>query len=522
MEIMRNYFLYGVLVLVLAVLPSLHIFPALEVYDEKRLFQVVLLIFVGLFFVGRRLIASLQDDESDNNARPYVMNSVATWGIAFFMLLGIVSIWLNGEWYYGLQELSLYILLFAFMLFTAHIYVYTSDSITASDGIAYNRPFEKGMGLLLLLFGGLYALKFFVGYGMHWFIDYPLWPGARYQNTYFGFANMRFFNQVQVWTLPLFVIWAVSLKKPPGFLKPRRFKIKYCFFFLAAFWWCLIIRSAGRGATLSLLVAAVIVLIIYKQKSHSYIKHYIGAFISGFILKVLLFDLNSGGASAKSLVRGGTGRLETWSSMIQASFSKPILGYGPMSTAEWNGIISLAHPHNSVVQLLYEYGWPTMLIAVGLISWGLYRWFNQMSGRSMERSHGSEQKAINGKPSGRSMLRPNIVKIGVSTSLLAGLGYSLFSGVMVMPLSQLWLVLIGGWALGIYIMNKSNKSKSDVPSFKNVASLTFKGFVLAATLFLSYSLISDVPQLKENQQQYRQEHGGKYHPRFWQQGKIGE
>ena len=139
------------LVLVLAVLPSLHIFPALEVYDEKRLFQVVLLLVVGLLFVGTRLIASLQDGESDNNARPYVMNSVATWGIAFFMLLGIVSIWLNGGWYYGLQELSLYILLFAFMLFTAHIYVYTSDSITASDGIAYNRPFEKGMALLLLV-----------------------------------------------------------------------------------------------------------------------------------------------------------------------------------------------------------------------------------------------------------------------------------------------------------------------------------------------------------------------------------
>jgi cell division protein FtsX len=46
MEIMRNYFLYGLLVLVLA----------------------VLLIFVGLFFVGTRLIASVQGGESDNNA----------------------------------------------------------------------------------------------------------------------------------------------------------------------------------------------------------------------------------------------------------------------------------------------------------------------------------------------------------------------------------------------------------------------------------------------------------------------
>lgn len=38
----------------------------------------------------------------------------------------------------------------------------------------------------------------------------------------------------------------------------------------------------------------------------------------------------------------------------------------------------------------------------------------------------------------------SVIRIGILTSLLAGLGYSLFSGVIVMPLSQLWMVLIGG------------------------------------------------------------------------------
>jgi O-antigen ligase len=524
----RKYILYGIALFALAVLPSLHIMPFLKIYDQKRLFEVGMLLLAGLFFVVSRPTGKRgQPFHLSARELSFPAGNPAKWGMVLFLGLGLLSLWQNGGWYHGLQELSLYVLLFSLFFYVAKI----SGQIPIQ--------FKQGIELLLLLFGGFYAFRFFIGYGLYLWGDYPLWPGWGINPALFGWANPRFFNQVQAWTLPLFVGFSTFIpfnwrefstranrpkiltdpsyklepvgSKPQRFLKSRRAFRKYFFFFLASLWWCLAIQSGGRGATLSLLVAPCIILLIFKKKSHRYIKSYLLAFVSGMITKFLLFDAFTSGGISRSLARnsgaGTNPRLNIWPKVISAIFKQPLLGWGPMSTAKMDGMIKVAHPHNSILQIAYEFGIPAMLIAAGLILWGLYKWFNK-----------------NVKNEGRfneSKNRMNL-RTGISTALLAGLGYSLLSGVIVMPLSQFWMVLIAGWAFGMY--GRKVHSKKQLPDFLNLSTTFIKGFVIAAIVFMSYSIIVDVPGLKQNQQYYVQHYGHYghiFHPRFWQQGKIG-
>ncbi len=496
--------------LVLSLPPALRLIPGLEIYDEKRLLQVALLLLVGLFFVGTPHInlcaGSIQDE---NNNKEELLPPLAKWGIALFLLLGLLSTAVNGIWYHGLQQLSLYILLFAFLLFTAGIARQSS------------RRFTQFMALLLLLFGGLYALRFFMGYGMYQleYLNFPLWPDEMQNASLYGWANIRFFNQTQVWTLPLLVLFACGVKNPPRVPNPWRIGIKYFFFFLSALWVCFILESGGRGVTIALLIAPCISLIVFKERAHRYIKTYLMAIVTGVALKFILFDWLAGGGISRTLFKEGSGgRLQYWPEVIQAALQQPFLGYGPMSVALVDGIIVHGSPHNSVIQLLYEFGIPAMLIAVGLVLWGLVSWIKQSRESGVEFSH-SEDSLSTEKMNASNMN----IRIALSTSLLAGAGYSLFSGVIVTPLSQLWMVLVAGWALGIYRLQEAGRRGQEERRDKSrpYGKLIFKALVIAAVVFMSYSLVRDVPNLEENQRYYFEtQESRKYHPRFWQQGKI--
>lgn len=482
---MKRYLFFGGVFIVLVVLPSLHILPFLEVYDEKRIFQVGLLLLVGLLFAAG-LHATERDKllGSTTSLQGIDIPYVAKLGVAGFIVLGFVSIWINGNWYYGFQELSLYVLLLVFLLSTANLCVQNLDH------------FNKGMVLLLLGFGGLYALKFFIGYGMSMFINYPLWPGWKYESRFFGWAHPRFFNQVQVWTLPLFMTGLINFK--------NKFKtITIVFGFLSVIWWCLLFASGARGAILSLLASALICFLIFRKHKKNWLKYFCFTLIGGLVSYFFLFKLFITTTSTTVSVARTTSswRIYVWSETLDGIYEKLLLGYGPHKFASiQNEITEWAHPHNSVLQIGYEYGIPALFIVLGLILWGYYKWYIQTSTTEL-----SDDESV--------------IRIGISMSLLAGLGYSLLSGVIVMPLSQLWMVLIGGWALGVYWSQDAKCKMQGKRSL--VQKWFFRSAIITAVVFLSYSMIYDVPKLKKNQQGYIEKYGAIYHPRFWQQGKIG-
>jgi O-antigen ligase len=500
-----KFIVFAVAFFTLAVLPCLYLFPDFNPYDEKRLMQVGLLLAVGLLFVGSRLIASLQDGEKDNNApgrsmlRPPGFNKISQGGITLFIIFGVVSTWVNGYWLFGLQLLSLYVLLLVFFLYGAACYKQNPGR------------FNKAIYILAAGYAGLYALKFGISYGLFLWGNYPLWPGPFQVSTLYGWSNIRFFSQVQTWTLPLLVSLSLSIKN-------RSLLLSRIVLGLAAFWWCLIFAGGAQGSMVALICSSLLILVLFGRKSKAWVMAMALSALVGLVAYFLLFYLPGGGEAGATVLDNSTkGRFLKWSVISKEILLQPFLGFGPLSLASAHNLPSMAHPHNSILQLAYEFGIPATVIAVSLIGWGVVRWL------SWNRQLFKQQKEL--------VVR-NYLQIGLSVSLCAGLAHSLVSGVMVMPLSQLWFCIIAAWAWGIYhherkknrvskkISGRSMK-RPQTASVRKIVPFAIKGVVLAAIIFMSYSMIQDVSNLKKYRQEYIENtpYLG-YPPRFWQQGKI--
>jgi uncharacterized membrane protein (DUF485 family) len=156
-----------------------------------------------------------------------------------------------------------------------------------------------------------------------------------------------------------------------------------------------------------------------------------------------------------------------------------------------------AHPHNSVLQWASEMGIPSTLLVLYLVYSGLSAWVKKFYAL----------QARSNLP-----VSPHLW-IGLFASLCAGLIYSLFSGVIVMPLSQMMMVLIIGWMLGIYYQ--------DIPA-KPVTAKQRIGLQLVAgitLITLVYTALPDVLQRLNNEEQPLQDYPI-IAPRFWQLGGI--
>jgi O-antigen ligase len=187
------------------------------------------------------------------------------------------------------------------------------------------------------------------------------------------------------------------------------------------------------------------------------------------------------------------------------SLKRPILGHGPMSFADINTGYFRGHPHNSVLQLLYEFGYPVTITILGGVFYGIKKWVDQT------------KKLFQ---AGENYIKCNAVtRISLTVALLGGLVYSLFSGVIVMPLSQLWLAMVAGTMFGLYI---SESGTGYFPTFDKWKIYTVKFVVLLAAGMLLSVAIKDVPHFQENKKKYMKEtSSATLRPRFWQQGKVG-
>ena len=450
-------------------------------YNEKRIIVTLVLLFTGwsiVFFSQEKI------------KRVISYFSSTFWaGFLLVLSLSIISGTLSSFPFYSIVEICLFILLFWVALLAAYV---TDNYIFGKYAIIISACF-------FVLF---YELKFGLGYTFHLleFKNFPLWPASGLKTGTIGFANIRFFNQVQIFTLPLLLggsLLAIQSKKNVG----------YFLLALSAFWWMLLIGSAGRGIILSALTAALVTLYLFKEYTHRWIWYFIGTLVVGYIAKFLLFDIippDSG--FSKSLVRGGSPRITLYPQTFLASLNSPIFGHGPMSFANINSDFFRGHPHNSILQLLYEFGYPITIAILGGAFYGLKKWIEQTNERI---------DAIKDK-----FNKEVILRISLTVAIFGGLLYSLFSGVIVMPLSQLWLALVSGTMLGLYV--KYSSKEEYLSPIKPYKIIVFKLILLLASITLASVLIKDVPHLRENEKRYlEQTDRNILRPRFWQQGKIG-
>lgn len=460
------------------ILPIISIDGTRSLYNEKRIFEIGILLILTILVIftnEKEIILSRA-----NYSKYFLVSTV------FIFTLSVTSAFSSSIPFYALTELCLLLLLIALVGYIGLVTNHHTFIVWIIFGTA-------------CIYVLLYSIKFGIQYYFHVneYVSFWLWPGGVASNQLVGYSNIRFFNQVQAFTLPLIIGSALILLK-------KRKKIGILLLSLPVIWWMLLVQSAGRGIILSMFTAALIVLMLFKSKTHEWIWYFLGTLAIGYVAKVVLFEVIPDPEQVKSIVRGGSGRLELWPKLFLDTLNRPLLGHGPMSFADINTGYFRGHPHNSVLQLLYEFGYPVTIAIVCGIFYGIKRWTYQTRKVLQKQNY---------------ITNYTIVRISLTVAFLCGLIYSLFSGVIVMPLSQLWLAMVTGTMVGLYVREKGIDNFTYINKWK---TYLFKSVVvLAAGVLLSVGIL-DVPNFRENRKKYlKVSPRATSYPRFWQQGKIG-
>jgi len=457
------------------VAPSISLISALGSYNERRAIQIgVLLLTAGSLLAFRAF------------RKPWLstfleLPSLARWGLGAVIGLGAVSSTLAPALFSAFLEVSHFVLLFV------------AAGVVASAVRAAREHVEPILFGAVALSALLYAVRFFVGYGAA--LSLPELEIGRESLT--GFKNIRFFNQYQTWTLPLLVgvIGAV----------PRRWRTaRATVFGLAAIWWTLIFASNVRGSVVALAIAAIGVWVLLWENSYRWLAIQAATLLVGGVLYYTLFTLASG-ATPQVVERlgdvGQSRRLRHWKKCLHMVWNYPLLGGGPMHYA-WPpfDFAKAAHPHNAFMQWLAEWGVPSTAIMSGLTVWGGWSWIQQ-------------EKAV-AEPL---ISTSNAVRVSLVAAVLAGTAHAMVSGLLVMPLSQMVLVLVGGWAWGRYRLQ--DQSSEVVVS---VWSQVILGVLLVGAMTVVGTSLRDLGTIEERRSAFLDAvNRTNFSPRYWQQGYIG-
>jgi len=121
-------------------------------------------------------------------------------------------------------------------------------------------------------------------------------------------------------------------------------------------------------------------------------------------------------------------RITLWGKALQMGLEAPFFGKGPMHYALTPNPYA-AHPHNSILQIWSEWGLLALLSLGGILAFSLKKAFGKIHKYNSKRSN---------------ILLLTSFAFSISCAAI----YSLVSGVIVTPLSQLSLACIGGLTLG--------------------------------------------------------------------------
>lgn len=312
-----------------------------------------------------------------------------------------------------------------------------------------------------------------------------------------SFSNRRVFGQVASMIIPLLAYPILQRGAP----RVQRWAI----FVLLAAWWMLALASGSRGTWLALGMASVIMGIFAWRNSMSWLRVQGLALGAGVLLFALLFvwlpawlGMDTALENRFSNIVHLSNREALWSLAWTQIQAHPWLGIGPMHLAsipmEWG-----AHPHNAVLQLGAEWGVPAAMAFILTAIYGLMHLLLYLR-------HSSHK----------------LLLVCLTASLLSACVQSMVDGVIVIPYTQIWVVFVAGWALGLY-------SRNTVPNYavSNFSRVTCLGvsaiFLLAFTLLLN-GIYPEVLNRVEITQSYIETavRQGKQNlpPRYWAVGPI--
>jgi O-antigen ligase len=391
----KRSLLLTLIALFLAVVTLLPLWPLsgsdYSLYNIQRLAQIVLL-------CGGALILVL----SKNQRRDWIttFSALPETGRLLLILvfgLGVISTLQSALPRYAFLELGLFALLFFLCI-----------SIAAQTRL-HGTAFTTNLITLVASSIAIYSILFYVNLFLA-FSNNTLSP---------GYSNVRFLAHYLAWTLPLVTL--------PLFLPAIAGKaVRALVYTTAALWWSIAFFNSAKGLGLGLIVSTMVIATLFRGAVvKKWLLTQLVVICLGLALYLTLDLLTTETGYLTQTARSFGYRFTLWSEALNHIVEHPWLGIGPLHFAHHFNEIA-AHPHNSLLQIAAEWGVPAAIFFAALFLWGAGAWIK------------------------RRAPDPTPTDIALSFSLLTAAIYSLVSGVVVTPVSQICLAIVCGLMLGIY------------------------------------------------------------------------
>jgi hypothetical protein len=454
--------------------PSFSSTSDIGLFNEKRAFQIVVLIATGVSFLvghsGRQKWLSVF----------LSLPSLARWGLGVVLGGGLLSSTFAPAPFYSFLEVGHFTLLFV-----------AAGCVAAA--IRRVPKLQQAFLAVISVSVVIYIIYFAVGYGTYLRIpDVRLWP-----NGVTNFDNIRFFNHYQTWTLPLLA--GATLAVPQ-----RRSVLKMGLFLVISLWWTLVFASAVRGTVVGMGIAAAGTAVLFRRRAGNWLLVQGSAMVGGVIFYYLLFSHGGDTGKPPALDEFGdsseyASRLQYWESCLEMIGNNPWFGIGPMHYAwppyQFSGPAS---PHSVLMRWFTEWGIPSAIVTFGISIWGIWEYM-------FEEAKKLRQEKLSDK-----------VGISITASLLAGASHAMVSGVTLAPLSQMFLVLVAGWAWGRYEPSKQNGKTGS----SSAAHAVLCALLLVSVVMIGSS-VKDLFTTEERSAAYVEAtDSNRLSPRYWRQGFL--
>jgi O-antigen ligase len=316
-------------------------------------------------------------------------------------------------------------------------------------------------------------------------------------SPFLDFANVRFFSQYQAYAL-LLVPLAAAL---PGISRTWRIVV----YFIAANFWALQWMVGSRAVWVGAVAGTIAVLGFARSGRTAWLARHGMLVVSGALIYLLFsqFVAFAPGAApvpgASAVVEFGsqsdTDRIAMASISLRMLADHPFLGIGPGQWGLNQAIVKNAHPHNSALQLLSEYGF---LAGTAGVSLGMLLLLLAVRALRMQTRQDT-----------------NPVTASLCAALVMGLTDSLLSGNLIMPHSQILLCVIAGWLVGRTqaIVQGGERDAGGLRAQKLVL-VGVAMLAMCTTAILAFEYVDVIKAMPGNLQLR--------HPHFWQYGRFAD
>lgn len=328
-------------------------------------------------------------------------------------------------------------------------------------------------------------------------------PFFNVRELYVSFSNVRFFGHIQTMMLPFLLLPAMWW----GVTRTRCFMLSV----IPVAWWMLVVASGTRGTWVALTAGVVAVAIFGGASGRQWIKWQVGGLVAGLLFYVIfiwavpqLLEQPAWFIHRSDDIVSLSHRELLWTNSIQFVLQHPWFGIGPMHYAYYISAVA-AHPHSALLQWLAEWGIPAAVMLTSTFAYSGLIFACYV--RQLSKIESSNRM---------------LLKIALLAALTGAAAQAMVDGVLVMPVSQTLLVLLCGWAIGMY----SGKYGSKL-SRRNRQGPVVIGVTLVASSLIVWGVMPEIYRLAELEQAYLVAHPPhdpslpRLFPRFWAQGWIG-